>query len=170
MRYIFLLLLAGSAYAQTAPAPPAVGNFVYVEQIGNYNTIYIQQQDSEQKRATVTATGNNNDINLLQQGTGNHTASIQGLNGNSNILNLTQNGAGNHELNIINIPGTSNNNNTVTATQTGGVGSDKWFNVWLNGANGATVNVLQNNPTTPDQASMSVQCFSNCGTWSYSKH
>jgi hypothetical protein len=167
---MLLLFLIGSAHAQTAPAPPAVGNFVYVEQIGNYNTIYVQQKDSDQKRATVTATGNNNDISLLQQGTGNHTTSIQGLNGSSNILNLNQSGAGNHELNIINMPSTVNSNNNITATQSGGAGSDKWFNVWLNGANGATVNVLQNNPSTPDQASMSIQCFSNCGTWSYSKN
>jgi hypothetical protein len=170
MRYLLLLFFVSNAYAQTAPAPPTVGNFVYVEQIGNYNTIYIQQQDSDQKRATVTATGNNNDIDLLQKGTGNHTTSIQGLNGSSNILKLTQSGAGNHEMNIINMPSTNNNNNNITATQTGGIGSDKWFNVWLNGANGATVNVLQNNPNTPDQASMSIQCFSNCGTWSYSKN
>jgi hypothetical protein len=164
------MLSTSLAYAQTAPAPPAVGNYVYVEQVGNYNSTYIIQKDSDQKRATVTANGNANSINILQEGTGNHTASVQSLTGNNNVLNLIQSGSSNHELNIINMPSTNNSNNTITATQIGGAGSDKWFNVWLNGANGATVNVLQNNPNTPDQASMSVQCFSNCGTWSYSKN
>jgi hypothetical protein len=171
MRLILLsLLISTGALAQTAPTPPSVGNFVYVEQIGDYNTTFVQQTDSEQKRATVTSTGNNNNTSILQEGTGNHTASVQSLTGSNNVINLSQSGAGNHEVNIINMPNTTNSNNTISTTQTGGAGSDKWFNVWLNSTNGATVNVLQNNATTPDQASMSVQCFSNCGTWSYTKN
>ena len=154
----------------TVMASKAQSNNVYIEQVGNYNITVVDQQDTSTKQANVTSNGDNNQTNILQQGTGNHTASIQNLKGNSNIINLSQTGAGNHELNIINMPNTVNSNNNITANQSGGLGSDKWFNVWLNGANGAPVNVLQNNPTTPDQASMSIQCFSNCGTWSYSKN
>jgi hypothetical protein len=161
--FSILLITIVCVYAQ--------GNSIYIDQVGSYNTTTVEQQDvSTQKQVTVTTNGDSNQTNILQQGTGNHTASVQNLTGNNNIINLTQSGAGNHELNIINMPNTTNSNNTITGTQSGGAGSDKWFNVWLNGANSATVNVLQNNASTPDQASMSIQCFSNCGTWSYSKN
>jgi hypothetical protein len=167
MRFLIAyLLLCANAVAQTQPP---TGNFVYIDQIGSANTIYVLQTDSDAKRITMTSTGDLNQTTIIQQGTGNHTASIQNLTGNSNIINLQQTGAGKHEFNIINNPGTVNTSNTVNALQSGGVGSDKWFNIWFNGATGATVNVTQNNATVPDQASMSITCRP-CGTWTYTKN
>ena len=96
---------------------------------------------------------------------------IQNLNGSGNGISVTQLGAGKHEFNVIAGTGTTNNGNTITGNQSGGVGADKWFNVNLNGATGATVNVVQDNATTADQASMNIQCLSGtCGTFSYIKH
>ena len=161
-----LLLTSVSALAQTAPQPPAIGNFVYVEQIGSYNNTTVIQTDSEQKRASVTSTGNNNTINVLQENTGNHTVSVQSLTGNNNTLNLIQSGSGNHELAIINLSGT-NSNNTITSNQTGA--GNKSFNIGLNGTNGASVSVSQTVPVT-DSGSMTIQCFSSCGSYSYIKN
>ena len=130
--------------------------------------ISIVQRDSGIKTATVDIpSGINNGINILQQGTGNHTASIQNLNGSGNSININQDGAGNHEFNVIGANGSTNSGNTINATQSGGVGADKWFQVNLSGATGATVNVQQTNPTQASQGSMNIQCSSGCGTWSY---
>ena len=167
MRFLLAyLLLCASAVAQT---PLPTGNFVYIDQVGDSNTLYVLQTDSDAKRLTITGTGDLNQTTIIQQGTGNHVASIQNLTGNSNIINLQQTGAGKHEFNIINNPGTVNTSNTVNALQSGGAGSDKWFNIWFNGATGANVSVTQNNATVPDQASMSITC-KPCGTYTYTKN
>ena len=134
-------------------------------------TINIEQRDSGIKTASVDIpSGINNGINILQQGTGNHTASIQNLNGSGNSISINQDGAGNHEFNVIGANGSTNSGNTINATQSGGVGADKWFQVNLNGATGATVNVQQTNPTQANQGSMNIQCSSGCGTWSYTRN
>jgi hypothetical protein len=130
--------------------------------------ISIVQRDSGSKTAIVNIpSGINNGVNILQQGAGIHTSSIQNLNGSANNINIDQNGAGNHEFNIVAGTGTINNGNTINATQTGGAGADKWFQVNLNGATGATVNVQQTNASQAQQGSMNIQCSSGCGTWSY---
>ena len=130
--------------------------------------ISIVQRDTGVKTAIVNIpSGINNGVSILQQGSGNHTASIQNLNGSGNNINIDQNGAGNHEFNVVAGTGTINNGNTVNANQTGGAGADKWFQVNLTGATGATVNVQQTNATQANQGSMNIQCASGCGTWSY---
>jgi len=188
MRYLLLLLFATTAWA--------ADNTISIDQIGSNNT-YTVSQDGSGHTASVTTgrvsdvdyltlsitqggtgaktamvevkSGINNGITISQDGAGNHTASIQNLSGNANNISISQSGAGSHEFNVINTAGSTNNNNTINATQSGGVGADKWFNVWLNGANGATVNVTQTS-STANQASMSISCAAGtCGTWSYSR-
>jgi len=188
MRYLLLLLFATTAWA--------ADNTITIDQIGSNNT-YTVSQDGTGHTASVTTgrvsdvdyltlaitqggtgaktatvevkSGINNGITISQDGAGNHTASIQNLSGNANNISISQSGAGSHEFNVINTAGSTNNNNTINATQSGGVGADKWFNVWLNGANGATVNVTQTSGTA-NQASMSISCAAGtCGTWSYTR-
>jgi hypothetical protein len=170
-------------------------NTIYIEQIGSYNsvtvaqdgsghaatvtmgltsavdntTVAIDQKDSGTKTATVNIPGGfNNSVNILQQGAGNHTASITNLNGIGNSVTINQGGAGNHTLGIVGAAGSQNNGNTITATQTGGAGADKTFNLGLNGWN-TNVTIEQTNPTTPGQASMNITCGNSCGTqpWTY---
>jgi len=90
-----------------------------------------------------------------------------GGNGSANSISISQSGASNNTFNVIGGAGTTNNANTVTATQSGTAGADKSFTLNLNGTNGATVNVLQTNPLQSNTGSMSIQCASSCGTWSY---
>jgi hypothetical protein len=191
MKYCYLIivaLLSTNTYAQTQ-------NSIYIEQIGSYNsvtvlqdgtghsatvtmgltsnvdntTVAIDQKDSGAKTATVNIPGGfNNSVGILQQGAGNHTAAITNLNGISNSVTINQNGAGNHTLGITGAPGSQNNGNTITATQTGGVGADKTFNLGLNGWN-TNVTIEQSNPTTANQSSMNITCGNSCGTqpWTY---
>jgi hypothetical protein len=130
-------------------------------------TVSIDQKDSGPKFASVRInSGVDNGVNILQQGSGNHS-SIMNFTGSGNNISLDQSGSGNHEFNVIGASGSTNSGNTINATQSGGVGADKWFQVNLSGATGATVNVQQTNPTQAQQGSMNIQCSSGCGTWSY---
>lgn len=187
-----IMLVASIGYCNKSHA---ADNSITVEQIGNYNTTTITQDGSGhsasvklgagsdvdyttisivQQNAAKTANieiknGVSNAVSLQQSGAGNHTASIQNLSGSGNSINITQQGDGNHEFNVINTTGTTNNANTINATQSGGVGSDKWFNIWMNGATGANVNVQQGGVGAA-QSSMSIQCMpGTCGTWSYTR-
>jgi hypothetical protein len=191
MKYYLLIiavLLSTNIYAQNQ-------NTIYIEQIGSYNsvtvnqdgightatvtmgltsnvdntTVAIDQKDSGPKTATVNIPGGfNNSVSITQQGAGNHTAAITNLNGIANSVTINQGGAGNHTIGIVGAAGSQNNGNTITATQTGGVGADKTFNLGLNGWN-TNVTIEQTNPTTPGQASMNITCGNSCGTqpWTY---
>jgi microcompartment protein CcmK/EutM len=135
----------------------------------DYNVFAITQQGAAKTASIELKAGINNTFNIQQDGTGNHTAAIQNMIGSGNNVNLTQSGAGNHSLTVTNPNSATNNGNTVTATQSGGAGADKTFNLYFSGATGASVTINQTNPTTPDQAGMNIQC-NPCGSgWSYTK-
>jgi len=185
MKYLLLFLSFSAVAADNTIHIQQIGdnNIINVSQDGSGHTatinlglisavdntsISIDQKDSGTKTANVEIrSGINNGINILQQGAGNHIASIQNLNGSGNNISINQQGIGNHQLNVIGSAGTINSGNTINASQSGGAGADKWFQVNLLGATGATVNLQQTNQTQADQASMNIQCSSNCGTWSY---
>jgi hypothetical protein len=170
-------------------------NQITIDQIGSYNTVAITQDGTTKSAAVVmgkdsaadnnyiaitqqgtgakTATveipsGYNNSVVMFQDGAGNHTAAIQNLNGAANNINFSQTGAGNHAMIVTGAAGTTNSGDTVTATQSGGAGADKSFQLNLNGTAGATVNIQQTNPTTPNTGSMTIQCMT-CGTYNYTR-
>ena len=178
-----------------APVVTNNSNLVYVDQIGNNNTVIIGQ-DGLAHSATVTLgrdtpvdntyvnitqqgtgaktagvdipAGYNNSVVMFQDGSGNHTAAIQNLNGAANNMNFSQTGAGNHSITVTGAPGTTNSGDTINSTQSGGAGADKSFQLNLNGTSGATVNVQQTNPATPNAGSMTIQCIT-CGTYNYTR-
>ena len=136
----------------------------------DYNTFSISQQGNNKTASIELKSGINNTFNIQQDGTGNHAAAIQNMIGSGNNVSVTQQGAGSHILNVTNPYNAINNGNTVTATQSGGVGADKRFDLMFSGATGAGVTINQTNPTTPDQAGMNIQC-NPCGSgWSYTKY
>jgi hypothetical protein len=166
-------------------------NQISIDQIGSYNTVVVTQ-DGTTQAATVTLGkdssvdntyiaitqqgtgaktavidmpgGYNNSVVMFQDGAGNHTAAIQNLNGAANNINFSQTGAGNHSMTVTGGAGTTNSGDTINATQSGN--GDKSFQLNLNGTTGATVNVQQTNPTTPNSGSMTIQCIT-CGTYNY---
>lgn len=177
MRLVVFLWLAFTSFAiaQTLPLTvPTTGNFVYIDQIGDNNSITIIQQDSDRQRALVTNQGDGNIVGIIQQGAGQHTASITNnsvaTNNNNNILSIEQVGTGNHMASILLNKNTGASNNAATISQTGGVGANKQFTLELQGSK-IGVSVIQDNPTTPDSGTMSIQCLTPpCNGYSYTKH
>lgn len=175
---ILILMFSGEALAQSFSSPPSIpayGNFVYIDQIGSNNNVSVQQTDTGQMRASALLKGDLNDLTILQQGSGNHTAQVGPTStstnsaNNNNTLSILQQGNGNHTASILFSNPTTNNNNTASITQKGGVGADKQFTLQMNGS-GIGVTVLQDNPLTPDSASMSIMCLTPpCTGYSYSK-
>ena len=166
---VSFLFLTSSALAQTVPP---TGNFVYIDQIGDNNSISIIQQDSDRHRALILNQGDGNVLAITQQGTGQHTASITTsttANNNNNILSIEQVGTGNHMASILLNNNTGASNNTVGITQAGGSGANKQFTLELQGSR-IGVSVIQDNPTTPDSSTMSIQCLTPpCSGYSYSR-
>ena len=187
--------IVGERADGTAIYAPTSGSIIYIDQVGTGNTTTVVQDGDghsavittgsisptdynvfsiTQQGAAKTATielkeGINNTFNIQQDGAGNHTAAIQNMIGSGNNVAITQQGAGSHTFNITNPNNATNNGNTVSATQSGGVGADKRFDLTFNGATGAGVTIIQTNPTTPDQGGMNIQC-NPCGSgWSYTK-
>lgn len=187
--------IVGERTDGTAIYAPTNGNLIYIDQVGtgntttviqdgdghsavittgsisptDYNVFSITQQGAAKTATIELKAGINNTFNIQQEGAGNHTAAIQNMIGSGNNVSVNQSGAGNHTLNVTNPYNATNNGNTVTATQSGGVGADKRFDLTFSGATGAGVIINQTNPTTPDQGGMNIQC-NPCGSgWSYTK-
>jgi len=196
MKYLLVAAVISIAGIQCSNKVSAADNTIVIDQIGNgnqttvvqdgnghsaviatggvsptdYNVFSIMQQGAAKTASIELKAGINNTFNIQQDGTGNHTASIQNMIGSGNNVNVNQSGAGNHTLTVTNPWNATNNGNTVTATQSGGVGADKTFNLYFSGATGAGVTINQTNPTQPDQAGMNIQC-NPCGSgWSYTKY
>lgn len=198
MRLLIIILAFSMAGLQCSNAKAqglVTKNIIFIDQVGNNNTTTIVQDGDghnarivsgdvaaadlntfaiTQQGAAKTAnielrSGISNTFNIQQDGSGNHTASIQNMIGSGNNVSVTQQGAGSHIFNVTNPYNATNNGNTVTATQSGGVGTDKRFDLMFSGATGAGVTINQTNPTTPDQGGMNIQC-NPCGSgWSYTK-
>jgi hypothetical protein len=187
-KLLFLFLLSMNIYA--------ADNVINIDQAGNDNSVTITQQDatghsvdiklgkslpSDNNDLTITQqgygiksanveipSGFNNTVSINQDGNGQHTTNIQNLNGSANGITVNQSGDGNHTFNVMGGTGTTNTANTISATQSGGVGADKTFNLDLLGTVGATVNIEQTNPFLPDSGSMTINCLSGmCGAYSY---
>jgi len=160
------------------------GNVVYIDQVGDSNHIAIKQNDGDSQTAIVLNHGDGNEQNIGQSGSGADQAFIgtppvgmsQGQllpnttapTNSSNLLSIVQMGAGNHTAAINLDSTTSNNNNTASILQSGD--ANKSFTLNLSGS-GIGATVVQDNPTVPDAATMSIQCLSPpCTGYSYIKH
>jgi hypothetical protein len=132
----------------------------------DYNVFSIMQQGAAKTASIELKAGSNNTLAIIQDGTGNHTASIQNMIGSGNQIAIEQKGAGNHSFIVTNPNSATNNGNTVTATQSGGIGADKTFNLQFNGATGAGVTVDQTS-TTANQAGFNIQCNPCLSGWVY---
>jgi hypothetical protein len=185
IKYLLPLLISFNVYAidntivvdqvgsnnQTTIVQDGTGHSVSLTTGGtsptDYNIFSIMQQGAPKTASVDLKSGINNTFNIQQDGTGNHTAAIQNMIGSGNQINVQQSGAANHIFNVTNPFNATNNGNTVTATQSGGAGADKRFDLMFSGATGAGVTIQQTNPTTPDQGGMNIQC-NPCGSgWSY---
>lgn len=112
---------------------------VYIDQIGNSNTVTINQSGTKNNYAKYTGNGSFDNVSITQSSTSSTATNYTDLSviGNNNNVTVTQQSTGGTKGAFI---GVTNNNNTVTLQQKDN-GSD-YANISLSGGN-KTVNVLQ---------------------------
>jgi hypothetical protein len=112
---------------------------VYIEQLGDINTIVVNQTGTSNNYAEYNGNGNNNTVNINQSGTASTTANYIDLNihGNNNIANLTQTSTGGAKGIYATV---NNSNNSLTVLQKDG--GNHYAEVLLNGGN-KTVDITQ---------------------------
>jgi hypothetical protein len=71
------------------------GHFMDVDITGNSNTAYIDQKNDGDKMTFLDVNGSNNNIDILQQGTGQHFLDV--TLGSNQTVDITQDGSGNHK-------------------------------------------------------------------------
>ena len=171
---LLLLLLMTPVYA---------ADTVYIDQVGDVNNITVNQSAGDSHTAIILNQGNNNQMNIIQQGPGAHMAFMgtppasQNVNGfvtniapnnSNNMLNIFQTGSGSHTAAINLDKTTSNNNNTASIQQAGSAPKSFVFN--LSGS-GISATAVQDNATIPDTGSMNIQCLTPpCSGYSYVRH
>lgn len=89
---------------------------VYINQIGNQNTITVDQSGTRNNYASYTGNGTSNTISITQSGNANTIANFAEVNvvGNFNTVNVTQQSTGGAKGAFVNV---QDNNNTVTVIQ-----------------------------------------------------
>jgi hypothetical protein len=112
---------------------------VYVEQIGNMNTITVQQTGTRQNYAEYYGNGSSNTINITQSGTVNTQVNYTELNvfGSNNSVNITQQSTGGSKGVFATV---NNSNNTLTIQQKDS--GSHYAEVALSGGN-KNVDILQ---------------------------
>ena len=118
-------------------------SIVYIDQIGNSNTITVQQTGTYQNYTSYEGNGSFNNINITQSGTAATTVNYvdltvgSGTAANSNTVNITQTSTGGSKAAFVNI---SNNNNSVTLQQKDS--GSHWVDLTLTGGN-KNVSIIQ---------------------------
>ena len=74
------------------------GHFLALDVDGDNNNILTSQLNDGDKKAFISAQGDDNDIDLYQQGTGSHYVEIEV--GSDQTVDITQDGTGNHNASI----------------------------------------------------------------------
>ena len=112
---------------------------VSIEQIGNSNTITVNQTGTEDNSVQYTGNGSFNTVTVTQSGTNATVANYAevAVTGNSNTVNLTQQSTGGTKSAFVTV---NNNNNTITAQQKDS--GSHYLNLTVSGGN-KTVDVLQ---------------------------
>lgn len=105
---------------------------VYIEQIGNDNTIIVNQTGTKNNYTEYNSNGNYNTVNVSQSGTGSTQANYIDLtiNGNNNTASLTQTSTGGSKGIYATV---NNSNNSLTVLQKDG--GNHYAEVLLSGGN-----------------------------------
>jgi fibronectin-binding autotransporter adhesin len=118
-------------------------SMVYIDQIGNSNTITVKQSGTNQNYVDYAGNGSFNTVNVTQSGNASTQVNFVELTvgstnaANSNTVNVTQTSTGGTKAVFADVSGSSN---SLTVQQTGS--GSHWADVTLTGGN-KTVNVTQ---------------------------
>jgi len=74
------------------------GHFMDVDVNGNSNTAYVDQKDDGDKMTFLDVNGSSNNIDILQQGSGEHFVDV--TLGSNQTVDITQDGSGNHKATV----------------------------------------------------------------------
>ena len=74
------------------------GHFMDVDVNGNSNTAYVDQKSDGDKMTFLDVNGSSNNIDILQQGTGEHFLDV--TLGSNQTIDITQDGSGNHKATV----------------------------------------------------------------------
>jgi hypothetical protein len=74
------------------------GHFLAIDIDGDSNNLLTSQTNDGDKKAFISLQGDDNDIDLYQQGTGTHYVEI--TTGSDQTVDVTQDGSGNHNASI----------------------------------------------------------------------
>jgi hypothetical protein len=112
---------------------------VYIEQLGDVNTVTVQQTGTLNNYAEYNGNGSYNNVNINQSGNANSVANYieLNINGNSNTTNLTQSSTGGGKGIYATV---NNSNNSLTILQKDA--GSHYTEVLLNGGN-KTVDITQ---------------------------
>jgi hypothetical protein len=154
---------------------------VYIEQIGNHNTVLVEQQGTKNNYTKYYGAGSFNDVTVNQTGNNSTTANYVDLtiNGDSNTVGVTQSSTGGSKGAHINITNNNNNvnilqkdsgsdylnlnliggNKTVDVTQQGS--GNHMADITLGGVGSRTLNLTQQG-STQQSYSINSTCASNC--------
>jgi hypothetical protein len=112
---------------------------VYIEQIGNMNTVVVQQTGTRNNYTEYNGNGSFNTVNITQSGNASTTANYTELNinGNTNTANITQQSTGGTKGVFVTV---NNSNNSLTILQKDA--GSHYAEVILNGGN-KTVDITQ---------------------------
>ena len=86
---------------------PATAGSVYIDQVGNDNSVLVEQTTSGNGEAIILNQGSVNNLNILQEGSGDHTAFIgtPPIGKNSDGTYITNSNAQNNIITQINQAG-----------------------------------------------------------------
>jgi hypothetical protein len=112
---------------------------VYIDQVGNSNTVKVIQSGTRNNYVDYTGNGLSNTVNITQSGTPATTVNYTELSvvGNSNTVNITQQSTGGSKGAFVTV---NNNSNTVTLQQKDN--GSHYADIAVSGSN-KTVDVLQ---------------------------
>jgi hypothetical protein len=112
------------------------GHYMEIDVAGNSNTMYMDQKDDGDKILFLDVNGSSNDVDIIQQGTGEHFLDVTA--GSNQTIDINQDGSGSHAATI----DMSGYSSTLDLDQTGS--TDKTYSLTqtctnLNGCGTTTV-------------------------------
>jgi hypothetical protein len=115
------------------------GHFMDVDVNGNSNTAYVDQKDDGDKMTFLDVNGSSNNIDILQQGSGEHFVDV--TLGSDQTVDITQDGSGDHAATI----DMSGYSTTLDLSQSGSTDKNYTLNTICTNSNGCgTTTVNQN--------------------------
>ena len=133
-------------------------NYVKYNSNGSYNTVNVNQSgnlNTQVNYADINVTGNSNTVSLTQQSTGGGKGAFVTIHDNNNAVTLQQKDSGSHYANI-NVSGGSK---TVDVLQQGS--GSHMADITLSGAGSRSLNLTQSG-STQQFYSINSSCSSNC--------